>query len=111
MATDAAAAGDDEAGGAVVAAAALLTGIVAKTPPVVWVAVLLGDAAAAELEPEPPDAGAASLAWQFPTGAAYTGSAPGLSTELPGFGNVRSVESCVEQPLPTLATNISGKAL
>lgn len=36
---------------------------------------------------------------------------PSCSTESPGSGKRTSVESTVPQPLPTLATNISGRAL
>ena len=93
------------------AAGALLTGTVAKTPPGNAAVELLWDAGGAEpeLEPEPelPDA----AAWQVPTGPPKFELTPGLSTELPGFGKRRSFVSTVAQPLPTLATNISGRAL
>jgi hypothetical protein len=36
---------------------------------------------------------------------------PNCSTESPGFGKMRSVESWVPQPFPMFATNILGRAL
>ena len=56
-------------------------------------------------EPELPDED--DPAAQLPTGAT-SGFEPANWTESPGSGNLRSVESAVLQPLPTLATNIAG---
>lgn len=94
---------------------------VAKTPPGTDDAEDLAELTAAALvwlpdEPAVTDADAddpAPAAWHEPVGLerAVDVEAPSCSTEPPGFGNRRSVESTVPQPFPMLATNMSGSAL
>ena len=68
-------------------------------------------------EPEPPAVGdtdgTTALPHEEPVGVdkAEDVARPSCSTESPGSGKIRSVESTVPQPLPTLATNMSGRAL
>lgn len=73
------------------------------------VAVGTGVAELVSPAPEPPEP--PELAPQFPTGGALFAAA--LVTSLPGLGNIKSpVPSALEvHPFPTLATNMSGKAL
>jgi hypothetical protein len=84
--------------------------VVMKTPPGTEVLtaaaeVATADVLIAEIAP--------AADWQLPVGAARAEevASPSCSTELPGLGNSRSVESLVMQPLPMLAVNISGRAL
>lgn len=118
--------GVEEAAGAEVAweAAPEDAGTVAKTPPVAagdeeaaTAAEVVAFEAAADVaeDPEPAvaDAPPETAAPQpVPVGVARAVevAVPSCSTESPGFGKRRSVESCVPQPLLMLATNMSGRA-
>lgn len=93
--------------------------VVAKTPPERTGAE---EAAGAEATGEAADVGAgaaddppllppAAAVGQVPAGAEGVAvEVPRDSTAEPGSGNARSAESTVVQPLPTLATNMFGKA-
>lgn len=105
-----------EAADAAVADEATAAGpVVMKTPPAAAALVAVEAAAvvawlAAAVVPEEPEP--ATTAWHEPVGVARADevAVPSFSTESPGFGNRRSVESCVPQPFPMLATNMSGRA-
>jgi hypothetical protein len=129
-------AADDAAAGAAAAtetedvAAAVEDPTVTKTPPGMLVAVATADVVrdAAEVTADVPDVAVAAAppvpavaepdspataAWQaLPLGLdnALAVANPSCSTESPGFGKRRSVESTVRQPFPMFAVNISGRA-
>jgi hypothetical protein len=87
-----------------------------KVDVVTWGAAVGGWEDSVALDTEPPAVTEAVelTAWaQEPVGVERADDvcSPSCSTEFPGSGNRRSVESTVPQPLPMLATNMSGRAL
>lgn len=110
--------GSAGATGAWVASLAADVGTVAKTPPGIPPAAVVGlGEAAAEVAPDPDPAVAvgfpATADPQLPVGAckALEVAEPSRTTESPGLGNLTSVESTVPHPFPMLAMNMSGRAL
>jgi len=95
-----------------VAAAELAAAEVTKTPPDNGVEEAAAEVATAVSEPPAVGDAPETTAAQDPVGveSAEEVAVPSCSTESPGAGKSRSVESTVPQPLPMLATNMSGKA-
>jgi len=111
---------------AVVAAGLPDAATVAKTPPeraevgeaagATEVAEVTPEVAYVAAGPEPPAVAeppetAAAQAEPVGVDSADEVAKPSCSTDSPGFGNKRSVESTVPQPFPILATNMFGSAL